>query len=109
MIRADFYRSGRDISGFRIVGHSGYADSGSDIVCSAVSSAVQFAVNLLDDFGCRPKVSVGEDAVIDCRIRKADRNSARIADGLRLHLMSVAEEFPDNVKVTVLEVQYAED
>ncbi|MBR2571169.1 MAG: ribosomal-processing cysteine protease Prp [Clostridia bacterium] len=39
-----FHRSGELIDGFDIAGHSGYAEAGSDIVCSAVSTASHMAM-----------------------------------------------------------------
>ena len=82
MIQAKFYKKNGKFSGFRVSGHAGYADAGEDIVCAAVSSAVQLTVNLLSDFGCNPDI-----------FRQ-----------LKLHIESISEEFPNTIKITVLEV-----
>ena len=51
MIRASFRRSGQGyISGFRVSGHAGFAEKGSDIVCAAVSALVINTVNSIDEF-----------------------------------------------------------
>ncbi len=39
-----FFRTGSKIHGFIVKGHSGYASSGQDIVCAAVSAVTQTAV-----------------------------------------------------------------
>ena len=42
-------KNGGNIVGFDVSGHSGYADEGSDIVCAAVSSVVEFTESLIND------------------------------------------------------------
>ena len=49
-----FYR-GERIAGFRAKGHSGYAESGSDIVCAAVSAITQTAcLGLMERLEAQP-------------------------------------------------------
>ena len=50
MIKADFRRCRNDITGFTVKGHAGYADSGQDIICAGVSSAIMLTVNTITDF-----------------------------------------------------------
>ena len=45
-IRFSRDKSGR-LSGFTVVGHTGYAPEGEDIVCAGVSALSQTAVNAL--------------------------------------------------------------
>ncbi len=103
MIQAKFYKKNGKFSGFRISGHSGYADVGEDIVCASVSSAVQFAVNLLSDFGCNPDVS-SENNIVECKVKRTEFAESKIFKQLELHIESISEEFPDTIKITVLEV-----
>ena len=49
MIRIRFCRRGGEIVGFRVKGHAGFAESGQDIVCASVTSAVQMAANGLTE------------------------------------------------------------
>ena len=49
MINAVFTVSRGFITGFTISGHSDFAEQGSDIVCSAVSSAVYMAANTITE------------------------------------------------------------
>ena len=51
MIRISIYkdRDGR-INGFHCAGHAGYAESGSDIICAAVSALTMTAVNSIESF-----------------------------------------------------------
>ena len=102
MIRAEFFESKGLLVGFSFSGHSGYAESGSDIVCAAVSSAVQLTANMLEGTGHAPDVRVG-DNVIECRVRP-DINASRMIEVLREHFESILEEFPKTIKITNSEV-----
>lgn len=51
MIKAIFFQdSNHIIKGFRVNGHAGYADSGNDIICAAVSALTVNAVNSIVHF-----------------------------------------------------------
>ncbi len=102
MIRARFYGSKGALSGFELSGHAGLAESGSDVACAAVSSAVQLTVNLLDEFGCSPEVEVG-DNIIRCKAAEGDKPS-RFLFRLKQHLEAVLEEYPDTINITISEV-----
>lgn len=103
MIQAKFYKSQELLTGFTFSGHSGYAESGEDIVCAAVSSAVQLTVNMLDEFDCDPNVSA-EENVVDCRITASHLTADAILTVFRKHLESILEEFPKTIKITISEV-----
>ncbi len=103
MIRAEFYKSQGLLKGFEISGHAGYAEKGSDVVCAAVSSAVQLTVNMLDGFGFAPDVSVG-DNVIKCTLKKSCKDSSCMLNILKAHFEAVLEEFPKTIKITISEV-----
>jgi len=102
MIRAKFFGSEGALTGFELSGHAGLAERGRDVACAAVSSAVQFTVNLLDEFGCEPDVKVGND-LIRCSVREGDIPS-RILSRLKEHFEAVLEEFPGTIKITISEV-----
>ena len=89
--------------GFDMSGHAGYASAGSDIVCASVSSAVQFAINMIDDFECDPVINV-EDNLISCRITASKNTADAILEVFINHLKSILEEFPDTIKITISEV-----
>ncbi len=103
MIRAEFFQSGSVHTGFRISGHAGYAGAGKDIVCAAVSSAVQLTVNAADAFGCKFS-AVAENDTVKCVISSPDENSSRLLEVLRHHLEAVSDEFPKTIKIITTEV-----
>ena len=106
MIRAEFYldREGL-ICGFCIRGHSGLAQSGSDVLCAFVSSGAYLAANTITDI-------IGADAAAEdrdgfMRVRVAPEDVPRcqeILAGLRLHLHETEKQYPENLKVILTEV-----
>lgn len=102
MICAEFYGSKGSLKGFELSGHAGFAESGRDVACAAVSSAVQLTVNILDEFGCKPDVQVGED-VIRC-MTSGTSEASRLLDRLKEHFEAILEEFPETIKITISEV-----
>ena len=49
MIKVSFLKKGGNFIGFELSGHSGYAEEGSDIVCSAVSSVAYMVANTVTE------------------------------------------------------------
>ncbi len=95
MIRADFSFTDKG-AGFKISGHSGYAEAGSDIVCAAVSSAVMFMINAGDRMGvCR---YTADDNIITC---EGDRDTAAYELILLLyeHIAEIEKQYPKYIKV----------
>ena len=50
MITITIYQNHEDVTRFRCIGHSGYAESGSDIICAGVSALVINTINSIDTF-----------------------------------------------------------
>ena len=109
MIKADFYKINKTeelFVGFTIKGHSGYAESGSDIVCASVSSMVMLFVNMVNDvFQCEFDFKSNEKkASVDFELTKPlDAESECAIKGIKtlyLCIKSVSDDYPDFVKVT---------
>ena len=45
-----FYNDKKSINGFDFIGHAGFAESGQDIVCAAVSALVFNTMNSIEEF-----------------------------------------------------------
>lgn len=104
MVKAEFYKTNGTFSGFRISGHTGYAPRGRDIVCAAVSSAVQLTVNILYEFKIGVKTS-SDGGAVECIVKNAgDDISQRIIKQLIHHFELILEEFPKTIKITISEV-----
>lgn len=94
------------VMGFRIEGHSGYAEEGADIVCAAVSSAAYLTVNSVTEVrGVSPLSLRAEEGDMMFRVEPKDEPACRdFFTGLKLHLTGLEEQYPEYLKVSYLEV-----
>ncbi|MBQ8927988.1 MAG: ribosomal-processing cysteine protease Prp [Oscillospiraceae bacterium] len=105
MVRAVFERKNGTLCGFRISGHAGYADAGEDIVCAAVSSAVQYATILITEvFREKDTESAGDNVTAVRLLTPEQGQSARVLDGLLMHLQFLSEDYPGTIHITFTEV-----
>ena len=110
MIRTVVYRDAQSrLTGFSARGHSGYAEEGSDIVCSAVSVLTINCVNSLEALcGITPEIEGGEDGYLKATVpMPADDETSRgvqlLLRSLLLGLEQVAEQWPKYVKLSIQE------
>ena len=106
MIRVAFFRKEGRIVGFESEGHAGYAESGSDIVCAAVSALLISCVNGLETAAHVEPIVRQNDEI---GYLKAELPEA--LDGAQAHdagivlavaeqgLHSIAKQYPDFVRV----------
>ena len=108
MNRIEFYRlPDGTFSGFRARGHSGYAESGQDIVCAAVSALTQTIANGIEAVAKIPaNVHINEKkAALEVTITpEATENQLKQAQLLfeTLHqgLQAIEDEYPRNVSIS---------
>lgn len=105
MINASFFKDSSGLSGFDINGHSGFGDNGNDIVCAAVSSAVQMAANTITEcIGENADVCVS-DNLISLRLKDNPSILSRtVLDGLKLHLNLISQDYEGSINISVAEV-----
>ena len=104
MTRCEFFTEDERITGFSVSGHSGYAESGADIVCAAVSAIVRMAEATINDVcGAKAKVRVKEeDARITLTLPTScdEEDSVQaVLSGMMLTLVSLREDYPDYIEV----------
>ncbi len=101
MIKAVFYKKNGLFDGFDVSGHAGYAKSGRDVVCAAVSSAVMLSANLLtDSFGEKAKVSAQGDTIsLKCNSEVCDK----VLSALYEHLGYISQEYKGTVSIIIKE------
>ena len=108
MTKVEFFDQDGRISGFTVSGHSGYGEEGTDIVCAAVSTAVQFAeCTITEVLGNRVKTKVNEE---EARITLTLPNVCEDEDavqavltGMMLTLCELRDQYPEYIEV--MEVQ----
>ncbi len=98
-----FNRNGR-ISGFSVSGHSGYAEAGGDIVCAAVTTAVQMAECIINDvLGNHASARVKpEEPRITLTLPASCDDEDTVQDvltGFMLTMCSLREQYPDHIEV----------
>ena len=105
MIRAGFlYSKGGFCVGFEISGHSGFANSGFDIVCSAVSCAVQMCCNGITEIvKADAQVFVDSDK-ISLRVEKFDEKVQVLLESLRMQIGLLEKDYGENISLLLLEV-----
>ena len=106
MINAKFFRMGNCLIGFSVSGHAAYDNSGKDIVCASVSSAVQLASNMITDgFKIKANVSV-DNQKINLLVTDSENleNACVVIDSLYQHLMFISEDYKETINITLSEV-----
>lgn len=104
MTKVEFFSQDDRICGFCCSGHSGYAEEGADIVCAAVTTAVQFAeAVIVDTLGERASVRVNDAAAqitltLPTVCEQEDTVQA-VLTGMMLTLCSLRENYPDYIEV----------
>ena len=106
MIRVAFFRKEGRIVGFESEGHAGYAESGSDIVCAAVSALLISCANALESAAhVEPIVRQNDDigylkAELPNALDEAHAHDAGIVLAVAEQgLQSIAKQYPEYVRV----------
>ncbi|MBR5552808.1 MAG: ribosomal-processing cysteine protease Prp [Clostridia bacterium] len=107
-----FSRDSFGFVGFSVSGHSGYAEEGSDIVCSAISSCCELVLNqLCDSFGYNIDVTIdpkrtyiGCDSRNVCQCKESRQIVSGIIDGFYRTVSDISKQYPRFVKCTITEV-----
>jgi|P1105metagenome_2_1110788.scaffolds.fasta_scaffold130539_1 uncharacterized protein YsxB (DUF464 family) len=104
MISVSFGRGAGRLVSCRVSGHAGYDDFGRDIVCAAVTSAVQYTANAMTEvFGVSAEVRAGENQ-ISIAVCGEDENGFRLLEALHLHLTLLSDEYPKTILIHISEV-----
>ena len=105
MINAVFTVKDGLIRAYEVSGHSDYSEQGSDIICSAVSSAVYMAANTITEVQqIKAEITVN-DGFMSLNLSQQDAKTAEeILNGLLLHLNALAKEYNEFINVKISEV-----
>lgn len=104
MTKVEIFNHDGRINGFSVSGHSGYAEEGSDIVCAAVSSAVQFAECTVNDvLGNHANVKMNQDeprVTLTLPAACDDEDAVQaVLTGFMLTMCSLRDGYPDYIEV----------
>ena len=104
MIRCEFFTEDDRITGFTVSGHSGYEESGKDIICAYVTAVVTMAEATINDVcGAKAKVRVKDEQAritltLPASCDEEDSVQAVLA-GMMLTLCSLRDDYPDYIEV----------
>ena len=92
------------ITGFSVSGHSGYAESGADIICAAISAVVTMAEATINDVcGAKAKVRVkDEQARITLTLPVScdeEETVQAVLAGMMITLAGMRDDYPDYIEV----------
>ena len=95
MIKATFYYEGEKITGFKVLGHAGFAEYGHDIVCAAVSMLVLNTVNSIEAFTESVTAFHEEESkgAISLMVEDPSEDAELLLKSLKLGLDSVRKEY----------------
>lgn len=105
MIQVSFRKKDGKLSGFSCVGHAGYAEEGSDIVCAGVSALVINAVNSLETL-TEDQISYREsDGDVQCDVVTPISSAGELLlQSLQLGLSQIEEDCGSQfVHVTIVD------
>ncbi len=94
---------------YLVDGHTGYGESGTDIVCASITTAALTAINgLTDVVGVKVGYEVRDgylECILPADLQESERYGAKVLlDSMCLTLYSLSEQYPDYISITELEV-----
>ncbi len=92
MIKITIIKHTEDYRGFVISGHAGYADHGSDIICSAVSALAVTTVNALESLAHVYVEAEQDDGYISCQFPNGLNDKGKLlVDAMILGMQQIRE------------------
>lgn len=89
------------ITQFTVDGHSGYAESGADIVCASVSSVVWLTINGIEKQNLARLTYEERDGFVSCTISdKKDGGADILLDSLAMFISELAAQYKEYLKFT---------
>lgn len=96
---------GGECVGFSVRGHAGYGEAGTDIVCAAVSSAAYLVANTVTEILHADAIAFASEGRMELQMNRRDASMCRdLLAGFKLHLLGLEEQYPENIRVSYLEV-----
>ncbi|MGL6173994.1 MAG: ribosomal-processing cysteine protease Prp [Cellulosilyticaceae bacterium] len=107
MICVELYYKKDTIYRFKVSGHAGYADAGSDIVCAGVSTLVINTINSIEELTDEP-LSINtidnKQGIIDCtfsnrKVGTSDSKATILLDSMILGLKSLKQMYGEYIAI----------
>lgn len=92
-------------NGVLIKGHAMYGPHGSDIVCAGITTLAESLILSIDQLTPNMPDFVMEKGYIKVRVGSPTETTKILLDSFFVGAENIAQQFPDNVRVTRLESQ----
>ena len=105
MTKVEIYRNQGRIVKYKATGHSGYAEYGEDLVCAALSMALQLPLGGIQDvLDIYPKFEIDSDGYLSVDMRGMDnkgkeRELDALLESMVLMIRSLSRDYPKNIKL----------
>ena len=94
MITIEIHKNGEQYKGFTSQGHAGYADSGQDIICAAVSVLAVNAINSIEAFTKDRFAVRQEDGSLELILEgKVSKEATLLLDSMILGLQDIQNSY----------------
>ena len=106
MTKLRVFKSGDLFTGFECSGHSGYGEEGSDIVCAAISTGVQFCIQCGEHIdGADLELQVDENKpLIRCKCRMSNDSFSKHIEVLLALAKSIQDDYSNYFNLEIMEV-----
>ena len=101
MTKVRFYKSGKTIIGFSVIGHStiNCEDQEGKLICSAISSAAYMAANTITEIvGDKADIEV-EDGKMILKVSNPSDKTVAVLEGFKLHIEQLSLDYSDSIKI----------
>lgn len=105
MTKIEISRKNGRIVKYNATGHAEYSEYGSDIVCAALSTALQFPLaGLQDVLEIYPKFEISSDGFVsvdfcDMDLKGKEREVHTLLESMAIVLRELSNEYPNNIKL----------
>lgn len=105
MTKIEIFRKNGSIIKYKATGHSEYDEYGKDIVCSAISTILQYPLaGMLEVLEIFPKFEINSDGYLEVDISKVDRKKKEkeldtLLESMFIMVKSLSQDYPKNIKL----------
>jgi hypothetical protein len=105
MTKVEILRQKGRIVKYKATGHAEYADMGEDIVCAALSMAMQFPLGGMQDvLSITPRFEIDSDGYMEVDLRGMDLSSKEkevqtLLESMTVMIKELSKEYPKYVKL----------
>lgn len=104
MTKVEIFRKNGSIIGYKANGHSGYSEQGTDIVCAAISTALQLPVlSMQEILKINPKFNINEDGFLEVDLKTLNKDDFKklelSLETMVLFIKELSKQYPKNIKL----------